>query len=123
MSEDAMYRQSGIPRLARRRQELLLSYMKKLSLIPKWVDARDRRPGMRSEDEIRFKLPRTRNNRIHSSPLFRGAKLWSNLGSWYQRSKDKLTFKKRLSRITDLEKLSVNPENVNLDYESDDGGP
>ena len=51
------------------------------------------------------------------------AKLWSNLGSWYQRSKDKLTFKKRLSRIPDLEKLSVNPENVNLDYESDDDGP
>ena len=71
-------------------------------------------PGMRSQDKIRFKLPRTRNNGIHSSPLFRGAKLWNNLGSWFQLSKDKLTFKKRLCKISDLDKVTENPTGADL---------
>ena len=119
MTEEAMYDSSCIPRLPRRRQELLLSYMLKLSLSPRWVDDTDRRPGMRSEDKIRFKLPRSRNNGIHKSPFFRGVKLWNNLGSWFQLSKDKLTFKKRLSTIKDLEKVTDNPAGSELNEELD----
>ena len=110
LEEEAMYKRSGIPRLARRRQDLLLSYMLKLSLNPAWVDDTERRPGMRSHNKIKFKLPRTRNNGIYKSPLFRGVKLWDNLGSWYQTSKDKLTFKTRLCKIADLTKKTENPE-------------
>ena len=109
MTEDAMYKRSSIPRLPRRRQDLLLNYMLKMSLNPRWVDDRARRPGMRSNEKILFKLPRSRNNGIHSSPLFRGAKLWNNLGSWYQTSIDKFVFKRRISKIADLEKISKNP--------------
>ena len=97
------------------KKNLLLTYMLKLSLNPSWVDGRERRPGLHSDDKIRFKLPRSRNNGIHSSPLFRGAKLWNNLGSWFQRSRDKLLFKKRLLRIPDLEKATPNPKDAVFD--------
>ena len=85
-----------------------MSYMLKLSLDPRWVDGSERRAGLRSQEKIRFKLPRTRNNGIYNSSLFRGAKLWNNLGSWFQGSKDKLTFKKRISKIADLNKITEN---------------
>ena len=115
MTEETMYRLSDIPKLARRRQELLLSYMFKLSRQPKWVDDRARRPGLRSENQVKFKLPRARSHGLHNSPLFRGAALWNNLGSWYQTSKDKFTCKRRIHNLTDLTKVNWNPTDAVFD--------
>ena len=107
-----MYDTSLVPRLARRRQDLLLSYMYKLSHKEEWIDRTVPRPGMRSEKKIKFKVPRVRNCGYVNSPLYRGATLWNNLGDWFQLSKDKPTFKLRVATVEDLTKLTPNPRNA-----------
>ena len=111
-TEEQMYEKSLIPKLFRRRQDLLLSYMYKLASQEEWVDSSVTRPGLRSERKIRFKLPRIRTGGYLNSPLCRGAALWDNLGDWYQLSKDKITFKSRVAKIKDLLKPSPNPKNA-----------
>ena len=111
-SEDQMYSKSLIPRLARRRQDLMLTYMYKLSRKDAWVDAEVPRPGLRSESKIKLKVPRVRSCGYVNSPLFRGSVLWDNLGDWYQLSKDKLTFKNRVSTLKDLTVKNPNPKNA-----------
>ena len=111
-TEVQMYDKSLVPRLIRRRQDLLLSYMYKLSRREDWVDPSVPRPGMRSEKKIKFKVPRVRNCGYVNSPLFRGATLWDNLGDWFHHSKDKATFKLRVSRLADLTKKNPNPANA-----------
>ena len=112
LTESELYDLSCVPRLPRRRKELLLSYMYKLSHRDSWLDKSAVRPGLRSENKIRFKVPRTRCSGYTKSPLFRGAQAWDLLGDWYQLSKDKLTFKQRLSKIENLDTISPNPKDL-----------
>ena len=109
-SEDDLYANSMLPRLPRRRQELILTYMYKLSKSTDWIDLRQGRSGLRSEDKIKFKMPRIRNSGYKRSPLYRGIALWDNLGSWFHNSKDKLTFKQRIRSIEDLNLPTPNPD-------------
>ena len=111
-TEDQLYGFSNVPRLPRRRQDLLLSFMYKLSSRDNWLDHEVNRPGLRSEPKIKFKLPRVRSAGYMKSPLYRGAELWDNLGDWFQRSKDKATFKLRVATISDLTTKTPNPKNA-----------
>ena len=109
MSEEEMYEKSSVPILRRRRQELLLSYMFKLSHNEAWVDDRVGRLGLRSQHKIKFRVPRARNCGYQKAPLYRRAELWDKLGDWYQSSKDKITFKRRISTLKDLDVINQNP--------------
>ena len=111
-TEEEMYTRSLIPRLPRRRQDLMLTYMYKLSRDESWVDRAVPRPGLRSESKIKLKVPRVRSGGYINSPLYRGSVLWDNLGDWYQLSKDKLTFKSRVATLLDLTKKNPNPKNA-----------
>ena len=112
LREAEMYKLSKLPTLKRRRQELLLTYMYKLSHIEDMLDLRPRRDGLRSSKKIKFKVPRARNAGYTKSPLYRGAEMWDKLGDWYQTSRDKLTFKKRIRTILDLEAVNGNPKDL-----------
>ena len=107
--EDELYLRSCLPRLPRRRQELLLTYMFKLSKVESNLDKTTRRAGTRSENTICFHVLRARNMGYTKSPLYRGAKLWDYLGDYYQTSKDKLTFKSRLRKLKRLDVTNKNP--------------
>ena len=78
-----------------------------------WIKPKETREGLRSQNKIKFKVPRARNTGYMKSPLYRGAELWDRLGDWYQLSKDKPTFKHRISSIANLDTVSPNPR-INL---------
>ena len=106
---DDMHTSSGVPKLERRRQELLLSLMYKNSHEAKWVDERPRARVTRSINKIRFTTQRHNSALYTKSPLYRGCVLWDRLGDWYQNSESRFKFKKRIRSCVDLTVRNDNP--------------
>ena len=106
---DEMHTSSGVPKLERRRQEILLSMMYKNLHEANWVDANPRERVTRSLNKIRFTTLRHNSALYTKSPLYRGCVLWDRLGDWYQNSESKLKFKQRIRMCTDLTVKNNNP--------------
>ena len=100
---------SGVPKLERRRQELLLSLMYKYSNEDRWVDMAPRGRVTRSQKKIKFSLLRHNSALYTRSPIYRGSTLWDNLGDWFQTSDSKMQFKKRIALCEDLSVKNKNP--------------
>ena len=120
LSEAEMYEQSEIVSLTRRRQELLLTYMYKMSARESTLDLREMANNTRSQSKIKFTVHRPRNSGYFKSPMYRGINLWDNLGDWYQKSRDKFVFKKRVKSVLDLSTPTKNPTNIESDEDDDD---
>ena len=116
-----MHRRGSVPKLDRRRDEMILTLMYKYSKMDAFLDDYRGERVTRSDRKIKFAVKRARLTGYQKSPLFRGAALWDLLGEYYQKSINKSHFKQRIGRLENLHIVNKDPENADdLSSDSDE---